>query len=329
LGFDEDRTVTRTATAASPVTAHLHYRHEAFFYADRDQFLEVTLGFIRAASDAGEPILVVLDHEKNCELRARLDDRSGAVMFADMCEVGKNPARIIPAWIDFVNTNTGPGVRARGIGEPIVPGQSPAKLVECQRNEALLNIAIADPTFWLLCPYDISVLDPEIIQEARRTHSIVNERGCSRNSETFAGPEAFCTPSRAELPEPPPDTPVLHFGDGDLSCVRSHMAAVADLAGMAPTQKEDLVLAANEIATNSLRHGGGSGTLRSWTDGGSVVCEVRDAGVITDPLAGRRRPSVRDHGGRGLWLANRLCDLVQMRGFDNGNVVRLHVGIEA
>ncbi|MGH9079972.1 MAG: anti-sigma factor RsbA family regulatory protein [Acidimicrobiales bacterium] len=315
-----------TATATSPVTEGTHYRHEAFFYADRDEFLDVALGFIRDASDAGQPILVVLDPEKNSELRCRLRGGSSPVMFADMCEMGKNPARIIPAWIDFVNTNAGPGVRARGIGEPIVPGQSPAKLVECQRHEALLNIAIADPTFWLLCPYDTSVLDPEIIHEARRTHSMINEQGCARGSETFAGAGAFCAPSRDGLPDPPRNTPVLHFRDGDLSLLRHHVASVADRAGITPARKEDLVLATNEITTNSLRHGGGAGTLRSWTDGGSVVCEVRDDGVITDPLAGRRRPLMSDDGGRGLWLTNQLCDLVQIRVLDGGNVVRLHVG---
>jgi hypothetical protein len=38
-----------------------------------------------------------------------------------------------------------------------------------------------------------------------------------------------------------------------------------------------LVLAVDEVATNSLRHGGGRGTLRIWRDADAVVCEVRDA----------------------------------------------------
>ncbi|MEA2685742.1 MAG: hypothetical protein QOE93_937 [Actinomycetota bacterium] len=32
----------------------------------------------------------------------------------------------------------------------------------------------------------------------------------------------------------------------------------------------------------------------------------------------------RDHG-RGLWMANQLCDLVQLRTFASGTVVRLHM----
>ena len=40
------------------------------------------------------------------------------VAFADMANVGANPARIIPAWSDFVASHSGSGRPLRGIGEP-------------------------------------------------------------------------------------------------------------------------------------------------------------------------------------------------------------------
>ena len=57
---------------------------------------------------------------------------------------------------------------------------------------------------------------------------------------------------------------------------------------------------------------------------GALVVEVRDAGRIADPLVGRQLPSWDAVGGRGLWLANQLCDLVQIRSSDTGTVVRIH-----
>ena len=57
----------------------------------------------------------------------------------------------------------------------------------------------------------------------------------------------------------------------------------------------------------------------------AVVCEVRDGGHIDAPLVGRERPSLERPGGRGLWLVNQLCDLVQIRSFPTGTVVRLHM----
>jgi hypothetical protein len=44
-----------------------------------------------------------------------------------------------------------------------------------------------------------------------------------------------------------------------------------------------------------------------------------------DPLTDRRRPAPNQDGGRGLWLANQLCDLVQIRSFPSGTTVRMHM----
>ena len=52
------------------------------------------------------------------------------------------------------------------------------------------------------------------------------------------------------------------------------------------------------------------------------MCEVSDNGVIAPPLAGREQPE--GPGGNGLWIANQACDLVQIRSFGGGSVVRLH-----
>jgi anti-sigma regulatory factor (Ser/Thr protein kinase) len=87
---------------------------------------------------------------------------------------------------------------------------------------------------------------------------------------------------------------------------------------------EELVLAVDELATNSIRHGGGSGTLRCWREGEALLCEVQDRGWIDAPLVGRRRPDPEASSGRGVWLANQLCDLVQIRSSSTGTVVRVH-----
>lgn len=78
-------------------------------------------------------------------------------------------------------------------------------------------------------------------------------------------------------------------------------------------------------ATNSVRHGGGRGRLRVWDDGGSLICEVRDDGVIEDPLVGRVRPTIDEKRGRGLWIVTQLCDLVQLRSSPAGSVARVHM----
>ena len=88
---------------------------------------------------------------------------------------------------------------------------------------------------------------------------------------------------------------------------------------------DHLVLAADELATNSIRHGGGGGILRLWREPEAVVCEVRDRGTITEPLVGRARPDANQAAGRGLWIVNEVCDLVQIRALAGGNVVRVRM----
>jgi anti-sigma regulatory factor (Ser/Thr protein kinase) len=301
------------------------YRHEAMLYEGCAEFLRGTLEFITDAMAADEPVLVVVDAGKIDSLRGELRGRQGGVHFADMADVGANPARIIPAWQDFLDEHAAPHRRVRGIGEPISPGRSQAELAECQRHEALLNLAFADPAFWLLCPYDTATLDPAVIDEARATHAVVHERGRMRPSPNYRGIDAFAGVDTRPLPTPPDTAPVLTFRSGAMSEVRRFVADHAAREGLAPDRVVELVLASDEIGTNSLRHGGGAGTVTVWSEPGSVVCEVRDQGRIGEPLAGRKRPSVDGNDGRGLWLANQLCDLVQVRSAGSENVVRLWV----
>ena len=102
--------------------------------------------------------------------------------------------------------------------------------------------------------------------------------------------------------------------------IRGRAAAV----GLRPDRTGDLVAAVAEVATNSIRHGGGGGTLRIWRHEDALICEVTDPGHITDPLVGRRTPSPATETGRGLWLANQLCDLIQVRSSPVGTTIRLH-----
>jgi hypothetical protein len=51
----------------------------------------------------------------------------------------------------------------------------------------------------------------------------------------------------------------------------------------------------------------------------------RDRGALRDRLAGRIRPALDARNGRGVWFANAICDLVQIRSQADGTVVRVHM----
>lgn len=302
------------------------FRHEALLYSGWAEFVAGTVPFIREGVQAGEPVLVVESVDKIQMLRAALGHDQHAVLFADMAEIGANPARIIPAWHEFVADHHQAGRRLRGIGEPIWSERSSDELVECQRHESLLNVAFGrGRPWWLMCPYDVEKLGPSVIDEARRSHEFVSERGASRRSETFRGLHESGAPFASPLSDRGMDVMKLAFGPGDLGSLRGLVARHAGRAGLSEARASELVAAVNEVATNSLVHGGGGGTLRLWQEDAAIVCEVRDTGHFDSPLADRRPPSRNASDSRGLWLANHLCDLVQIRNLPEGTTVRIHM----
>jgi anti-sigma regulatory factor (Ser/Thr protein kinase) len=314
-----------TATQAAPIAAVGGYRHEALLYSGGDEFRSGTLPFIRQAVGAGHPILVAVGSEKIGMLRSNLGADAERVGFADMTGIGSNPARIIAAWQAFVSEHAD-AAQLYGIGEPAYPGRSPAELAEYELHEALLNVAFAAATpLWLLCPYDLAALASEVIEAAQRTHPFVARGAQRRPSSAFRQLDP-ASPFDRTAPPRPAQTAFLPFGSGDLRRVRAFVTGEADRAGLGQEQATGLMLAASEIASNSLRHGGGRGELRVWTDERSLVCEIADSGHITAPLAGRVRPAPDTGRGAGLWLANQLCDLVEIYSSARGTTVRLRQG---
>jgi anti-sigma regulatory factor (Ser/Thr protein kinase) len=302
--------------------------HEALFYAGEDEFLAGTLPFIRAGAEAGEPMLVAVPRPRMRALQRELDGEAEGVHFADMEELGRNPARIVPAWRDFLRERGGDGQPVRGIGEPIWAGRSPAELVECQQHEVLLNLAFADASaFWLLCPYDSQALDERVLHEARRSHPLLAHNDVRWESDAYVAPELAAAPFDGELPRPAGRPREMPFDREDLAALRQFVSGHAAGAGLDEKRTADLVLATSELATNSVLHAGGAGRLRMWREGETVMCEVLDEGQFDDPLLGRERPGHGQVNGRGLWMVNQLCDLVQMRSHHGGNVVRLHMSL--
>jgi anti-sigma regulatory factor (Ser/Thr protein kinase) len=321
--------MTAAADALAP------FRHEAVLYACDDGFLERIAPFVREGIAAGEPTLVMTNARKIAALRELLGGvEEDLVEYRDMEVVGANPARIIPAWDDFATRLSAGGARRlRGVGEPIWAGRGPAELAECHWHEALINRAFAHLRgFWLVCPYDIDALSASVVDDVRSTHPLTTDGGASSSGETHASDAAELVPTRplaTALEQPRSVVAELGFDSDGLAELRSLVAAEAARTGLSSAQIDNLVVAVNEVATNSVTHGGGTGFARLWRDGAAIVCEIRDAGVITDPLVDRTRPSDVLTDARGLWTVNSLCDLVQLRSApETGSVVRLRVHTE-
>jgi len=313
------------ATAAIDETLG-RYRHEAVFYPGTKAFVAATMPFIRGAVAAGEPILVAVSGEKIDILRRALGSTAERVDFADMAEIGRNPGLIIASWRTFVSDHAGSGRQVRGLGEPIDAERSPAELSECQLHESFLNLAFAGETaFWLVCPYDTQSLSAAVIDAAERSHPWVSDGVAARRSKRFKRIDSS-RPFERRLPAPPDSAVEMAFVAESIGQVREFVIDEARRAGLCTERSGEISLAVSELATNSIHHGGGVGTLRTWTEDGSFVAEVTDHGEIKAALVGRLPPSTDLESGRGLWIVNQLCDVVQIQSSSaHGTAVRVHM----
>ena len=311
--------------AESPATAG-SFRHVGFFYRAAKEYATTVAAFLGDGVAAGEPTFVAVPEGRLSLIADALGADARRVEFADMTEMGRNPGRIIPRVQAFVDLHAGQHVRY--VGEPIWTSRSQAELREATRHEALVNLAFAGVDAEILCPYDTTRLGQAVIAEARQTHPLLLSGGGARTSAEYAGP--FGLPSSCGTPlSARPDTAMIHTYRRDLSQVRALVLKSAREAGLPDERAGDLVLAVSEVAANTLRHTPSSGTLAIWHDPHEIVCEIRDDGVITDPLAGRRRPAPNALGGHGLWLVHQVCDLVELRSDNTGTTVRMHMAIRS
>ena len=297
------------------------FDHEAVFYEGLDGLVSAVLPFIREGVGRGEPVLVALRAPGLDAVERALGPDAIRVDFVDMGELGANPACIIPEWRRFLEDTAGEGP-VRGVGEPLWAGRREVEMQEVLLHEALVNLAFEHESgARMLCAYDLDVVSADVVEDLARTHSVASGAAVPAGG---SGPEQAHRLFSSPLPPAPADADTVPFGRDDLAGLRAVVGRLAEADGVPRGAADDLVLAAHELATNSVVHGSGGGVLRSWSEADAFVVEVSDLGVIEDPLVGRDLLDELSENGRGIWMANQLCDLVQVRSGPAGTVVRLY-----
>jgi anti-sigma regulatory factor (Ser/Thr protein kinase) len=298
------------------------FRHSALLYENREELLEGVLPFLREGAARGEALLVAMPTETLGVVREGLGTAIAGVEYTELGAAAGNPALLIPAWHEAAaRGRDSPGVRC--VGESLWSGRSEAEIEECERHELAVNVAFDSLSCSVLCPYDRNRLPDDVIEHVGRSHPQMQPAGGpaveSPDFAATAGADSFGGTLAAA------DGPMVEmdFRRAELSDLRGFLRERLDDSALGRERHEDLVLAGDELATNSIRHANGRGTMRIWEDVDRIYCEVADDGLIEDPLVGRLRPSLDEDHGRGLWLANQLCDLVQIRSGPAGTVVRL------
>jgi|GEM_PF-811597 len=308
------------------------YRHECVFYDGIDEFLSMVVPFLRAGLELDQAMMVAIIEPRLSAVREALGPDAERIDFVDMAELGHNPARIIPAWREFVERSAGRSMR--GVGEPIWAGRRAAEIAEGQLHEALLNSCVdPDTPLWLLCPYDVAALDDTIIDEAWRSHPVVSRSSRFSGRDVpapaaidridYGGDDHLRLLFAAALPTPA--GPPTQLPTTDPASLATDVLRGAAAAGLPAQRSTRLATAVAEIVAAGRQESASSKvSVRMWRDEAALVCEVGDAGVVDDAQIGRRSGFAAPSRERGIRLANELCDLVQVRSGAGGTTVRLH-----
>jgi anti-sigma regulatory factor (Ser/Thr protein kinase) len=268
-------------------------------------------------------VVAVLDEATRAEVRRALGDDADRVEFPDPAAVHRFP----PFTVALRWARLSRRVRTRS-GRATVVGQHVAGLPGCgethwARLDIGLNIAVVGLPITVLCPYRT---DDRALGRVQATHPRLTTADGTVASTSYRTPvEALV---EFPLPPPPdlgPPAAELEFTADDLGELRHLVADVAARGGSEAERVADLVLAVNEIGSNSIEHGPGHGHLRLWAGPDGVTAEVADPGTAAMPFPGMVAPAATGLRGRGLWLASELCDVMQVWSDTDGTVIRLRM----
>lgn len=298
--------------------------HDAFVYSSEEEFLAGALPFLEEGIDLREPIIAAPTPANGDLLRARLGRPAKAVDWAESQKAHRTVERLA-ILLEFIDRQPNRDVaRIRVFGEPCWPPGGGPGVAEWKRYESFLNVALGDYPIWMVCPYDASRLSQDIVEDAHLTHPAMGYGAGRTPSPGYLEPAEFARRIDAvPIPRAPEDASERYFGHA--GAVRRFVSVEACAAGLPDDRRNDAELAAGEVAANVFLHAADVARVRTWTTDASFVFDIDDTGDgIRDPFAGYAIAGPLEPGGRGLTIARRLADVVEIRPTPTGTLVRLH-----
>jgi anti-sigma regulatory factor (Ser/Thr protein kinase) len=277
-------------------------RHNALVYESVDEYVQLSVAFLREGLQAGEAAVVAHTRPGLALMREALGQDAQAVTFVDVSAAYTRPAKTLAAYHALYATELGRAAAVRAVAD-VQFGPEQREWERWTGYEAAFNRSFAHLPAWVLCTYDTTALPDPVREGVWRTHPEVVTGGSWTPSDRFEDAARLLRPAAgapgrlAELRPMPTGSGVEEF--------REHLAHVAAAQGVPSAKLLDLLLAATEVWVNASVHGGGVAAVRVGRAGGRFVCEIVDRGAgFDDPLAGYLAP--RPGIGTGLWVARQL-----------------------
>jgi anti-sigma regulatory factor (Ser/Thr protein kinase) len=277
-------------------------RHNAYVYDDVDEYVARSFAFLRAGLEAGEGAVVANTRDGLAVMREALGTNAGRVRFVDGSEAYTRPAKTLASYHQVYSEELAKHPSLRAVAD-VQFGPDPGEWDQWTGYEAVFNESFGHLPAWVLCSYNANRCPDPVLEGVWRTHPEVVTSDGWNTSRHYEDPSDLLR-AIAHEPETLAGLRPIRFGNS----VEEFREALARelVAEQVPAAKMlEMLLAAGEIATNAIEHGGGIEAVRAGRADGRFVCEIVDSGRgFDDPTAGYLAP--REGIGGGLWVARQL-----------------------
>jgi anti-sigma regulatory factor (Ser/Thr protein kinase) len=287
---------------------------------------------IRRSVSGGTPVLMAVSDHTADVVRNTLSDVADGLHWAERGRYDQRMGFAYEWFRRYLADQHSAGHQVHVIAEPEIsayPGPDPPvdRVAAYLCYESICNTAFAAYGAQVTCLWDSRWYPTIVLEDARSVHPHeLTGAGRVRNP-AYIGPTDYLA-ARNDVPGPAPptpvdlDVPVEH--SGVLPLLRRALKPWAEQRGFGPRAIADILLAATEVATNGLIHGGDPVRIRAWDHEQTLVVQVDDGGrALLPPAAGYVFPDPGT-GKRGMWLARQLADVVTVDTTAGHNAVRLH-----
>jgi hypothetical protein len=286
--------------------------HDLFVYDDDASFVDAMPPFLAAGVEAGEAVVAVLASRSNELIRDALGSTARDVTFIAAEDHYTRPEAALADYDASVRRYLRDGAPAVRLCGELPMCRTQQEWDDWVAYEAILNRAFAHHPVSIMCVYDERRLPASVVEGARRAHPDLHDGHARASNPEYEEPAHVVRDMRPSAIDPGRDLAELVLDDGAVS-FRERLAAAMARAGVGDGVARGMLVAADEVLSNAIRHGGGVRLVRTGRVGDEFLCEISAEGRWhDDPLAGFLPPRADDTTGGGLWVTRQLTRRLEL-----------------
>jgi anti-sigma regulatory factor (Ser/Thr protein kinase) len=296
-------------------------------YGSDEDLRARVLPYLRAGLDRGDEVVAVVTERAELALRAGLGRDGDAVQWRAPGVSYHRIGQLLEGIRAFLAPRSTGETPIRLLMENDIDGD-PDRQTAHLRVEAAANDLFAVYGCPCTCLYDRGRYPGPVLDAVARVHPLIlGPDGASRVSVGYLEPGTFLTAHAGPLTPVPAEVAldVRCSGPAELRALRRRIVDTGHTLGLPARECGDLLLAANEAATNALRHGVPPARIRVWRGERSVTARIDDQGTSGQraAAAGYHPPASTERAGLGLWVARQLADIVHVAAGPHGTSIEL------